>query len=93
MAIAETSVARYHELLATGDVSRQQAELMAVMSPGQDYTRAELSSLARMMINCVTGRVAELIEDGKLEEQEGEKRKCTVTGYTAKVVRLSAEGG
>lgn len=91
--IAETSRTRYHELVATGDLSRQQAELLSHMTPGKDYTRAELSRISGMMINVVTGRVNELIEAGKLEEQEGEKRRCEVTGYTAKVVRLSAEGG
>lgn len=91
--IAETSRVRYHELVATGDVSRQQAELLSYMQPGNDYTRAELSQITGLMINCVTGRVKELLDDGKLEEQDGEKRRCGVTGYTAKVVRLSAEGG
>lgn len=91
--IAETSRQRYHKLVETGDVSRQQAELMSFMSPGKDYTRAELSQISGLMINAVTGRVNELLQDGKLEEQDGEKRKCSVTGYTAKVVRMSAEGG
>lgn len=91
--IAETSRQRYHELVETGDVSRQQAELLSFMRAGKDYTRAELSRISGLMINAVTGRVNELLKDGKLEEQEDEKRRCNVTGYTAKVVRLSAEGG
>lgn len=91
--IAETSRQRYHELVETGDVSRQQVELMSFMRPGWDYTRAELSRISGLMINCVTPRVKELIDAGKLAEDPEEKRKCGVTGYTAKVVRLSAEGG
>lgn len=91
MTVAETSRVRYEELLKSGELSRQQAELLAYMRPGIDYTRAELSHLTDMPINCVTGRVNELLDSGKLSEEAGEKRTCKVTGYTAKVVRLATE--
>jgi hypothetical protein len=96
MTVAETSIDRYHALMAEGAVSRTQALILSMMDPAKDYTRAELSDLTKLMINCVTGRVDELIKEGHLEEIEyeldGEKRKysrkCGITGFKAKVVRL-----
>lgn len=91
-AMAKTSVDRYHELMVDGEVSRLQALILSMMDEGRDYTRAELSELTHLAINTVCGRVNELIKDMRLEECSA--RKCSITGFTAKVVCLPmAEGG
>jgi hypothetical protein len=97
MTATTTSINRYHALMSEGDVSRHQALILSMMKNGRDYTRMELSALTRLPINAITGRVFELVKDDRLEEpQEGAikvTRKCTVTGHTAKVVRLPVADG
>jgi hypothetical protein len=90
-ATAETSIRRYHALLADGEVTRIQAQILSVMETGKAYTRAELSQATGLMINTVTGRVYELVQDGRIEESPA--RHCGITGYTAKTVRLSVSEG
>lgn len=85
--VQETSVAIYKRLIAEGEVSRQQAAILCRMVPGEDYTRAELSELSKLPINAICGRVFELVNESHLLE-DGENRACTITGNTAKTVRL-----
>ncbi|HEV2612518.1 MAG TPA: hypothetical protein VGU61_19810 [Noviherbaspirillum sp.] len=93
MAVAETSIERYRQLAADGELGPQQQKVLAAMKPGVQYTRAELSKLTGFAINVITGRVNELIHDEKRLE-ECDIKKCPVTGYKAKTVMLApAEGG
>lgn len=87
--VAGTSVERYKQLVAEGMDDRQKARILSKMEHGKGYTRGELSELTLLTINAVTGRVRELLDDGLLVEVEGEKRECSVSGFTAKVVRLA----
>ena len=53
--------------------------------PGKEFTRGEISCFSGIPINIVTPRVLELIIAGEL--QEGERRKCRLSGRNAYPVR------
>ena len=57
------------------------------LNPGA-YTRSEMAERMHMRLSSVCGRVNELIEMNYLED--GERRKCSVTGRSAHVVRIRA---
>lgn len=90
-AVADTSIERYKAMVAEGEVTRVQAAILCKMEEGKEYTRAELSERSHLPINTVCGRVNELVKDDRLEESG--VRKCSVTGYTAKTVRLAGADG
>lgn len=87
--VADTSIEIYKRLTAEGKVSHMQARILSKMEEGKDYTRNELVCMTLLPINAVTGRVNELVHELSLLE-EGEKRKCSVTGNKVGTVRLAA---
>lgn len=88
MTVASTSIAAYHDIKADGTVSRRQAQVMAAMKEGRDYSLQELVMLTGLAINIVSGRVNELKNDAHLEH--GPTRKCSITTRTVHPVRLVA---
>lgn len=86
MTVAFTSRLAYDELKDSGNLGKQKRAVLAAVRPGLFYTRSELSELTGLPINCICGRVRELLDEGRLEE--GKARQCSVTGHTAKTVRL-----
>lgn len=90
-AVASTSIATYRAIKIDGTVSARQAQIMAAVYPGLDYSLQELVGLTGLPVNVVSGRCNELRKAGLLELAE--KRPCTVTGRTVAPVKLpSAQG-
>lgn len=85
--VADTSIQQYHILQNSGSLSSQQSRVLAVMCDGGQYTRSELAQACRLPINCVAGRVHELLKKKVIEE--GAPRRCKVTGHAAKVVQFT----
>jgi hypothetical protein len=85
-AVAESSLAAYDELRSTGKLSQRQAQVMAVIQPGRDYSLQGLVMLCGLPINCVSGRVKELKDSGQLEH--GPTRACSLTHKTIHPVRF-----
>lgn len=70
-------------------ITKRQAEIVSFLSryPNRDWTRKELATMAGIEINCVCGRVNELIASGVLEERV--RRACKFTGKQAHPIRLA----
>jgi hypothetical protein len=89
--VAQTSIRTFHAITQDGTVSARQAQILAVMEHGQDYSLQELVALTGLPVNVVSGRAHEL---RKLERLElADKRTCTVTGRTVAPVKLPAVQG
>lgn len=87
-AVAESSIDAYHSIQQNGTLTRQQAVIMAVISPGRDYSLQEPVSLTGIQINGVSGRVNELKTAKRLEHAPA--RRCSITGRTVHPVRRPA---
>ncbi|MGO4304218.1 hypothetical protein [Cupriavidus sp. RAF12] len=84
--VAHTSIRNYDRMRATGELSRVQKEVMAVIGVWpRDFSLQEISQATGLAINTVSGRVNELRKAGKLELAPG--RTCKVTGRTIRPVR------
>lgn len=82
--VRETSRDAYRKAKWSGKLTRQQEQIVAwFRGRAGDATRQEIARGTGLGINCVTGRVNELLnpEIGVLREVG--KRKCRVTGETA----------
>jgi hypothetical protein len=89
--VAATSVAVYHAIKRDGTVSVRQAQILAAVKPGRDYSLQELVKLTGLPVNVVSGRCFELKDSGVLVLAD--KRTCTVTGRLVAPVKLpSAQG-
>lgn len=82
MAVADTSIENYHLHRDSGQLTRQQLEILQVMKHGYDYSRAELSELTGIKVSSVCGRVNELLNMTPPYLCEAPKRHCKVTGRT-----------
>lgn len=92
MTVAATSLEAFDHLRETGKLTTRQQQVLAVIAPGRDYSLQEISLLCGLPINCVSGRVKELREAGKLEF--GPRRKCSLTQNNCNPVQLCmAEAG
>lgn len=83
--IRETSRAAYHSL----DLNDSEKKVMAFMHslpPGFALNRRQISQRSFIPINCITGRVNELVAKGYLEELPAERDP--VTGKSAHPVRV-----
>ena len=92
---AQTSMMAYQQLLATNALSPARQAIVKTLEEMdcRPMTRAEISKYSDMSgkyypINSVCGRVKELVDMGVLLE-DGTTKKCSVTGQTAKLVRLA----
>ena len=93
--VASTSKMAYQQLIDTNKLSPARRRVVEILEEyGKPMTRAEISQYSYMFptpkaypLQSICGRVNELIEMGALLE-DGTTRKCSVTGSTAKVVRL-----
>jgi hypothetical protein len=89
--VAQTSIRTFHAITQDGTVSARQAQILAAMAHGFDYSLQELVALTGLPVNVVSGRAHEL---RKLERLElADKRTCTVTGRTVAPVKLPAVRG
>jgi hypothetical protein len=83
---AQTSIDTYHAIKKDGTVSARQAQILAVVYPGLDYSLQELVGLTGLPVNVVSGRCHELRTLGQLVLAE--KRPCSITGRTVAPVAL-----
>jgi hypothetical protein len=88
MTVAATSIESYHAIREDGTLGKRQAEVLAAVQPGLDYSLQELVRATGLAVNCITGRVAELREMGLLENAP--QRACQVTGRQVKPLRRPA---
>lgn len=92
-AMAETSLEAYDGLRDTGKLNERQAQVLAVIQKGRDYSLQEISLLCGLPINIVSGRVNELKKEPLNKLEQADKRKCSLTGYSCHPVRLSIPDG
>lgn len=78
------SIENYHAHEASGALGRQAGAIYTHLSDGARRSRAELAMQTGMRLSSVCGRVNELLHAGLIEE--GESRKCYVTGRTIRPV-------
>ena len=81
----EASIQAYKHLIESGELSRQQVMVLAALHELGEATRQEISRHSGIPINCVCGRVNELLNRGLVAEEES--RTCNVTGHTASQLR------
>lgn len=88
--VRDTSMAAYRSLEWSGKLTKQQRVVHEFMLANRqrDYTRQELGDALQMSINRICGRVKELIDCGVVEEVDGGRRRCRVTGENANTLRL-----
>jgi hypothetical protein len=91
MTVTATSLEAFNSLRDSGKLTVRQQQVMAVISPGRDYSLHEISILCGLPINCVSGRVKELRDADKLEA--GPRRACKVTSNKCNPVRLITADG
>jgi len=91
MTVATTSIQAYREIQRGGVLGERQAQVMAAIKPGRDYSLTELVKLTGLPVNVISGRCNELRAMGRLELAP--VRRCSVTGRTIHPVRLPAEQG
>ena len=91
--VRETSIAAYHELRDDGKLTAKQQQIIDYLHrhPGAVFSRLEISRAIDMPINCVAGRVNELLKETK-EVVEYPKRKDRISGITVRPVGLPVIG-
>ena len=91
---AHTSMMAYQQLIASNGLSpARQAIVLALEEMERPLTRWEIQKYLELSgysykINSVTPRVNELVQMGVILE-DGTTKKCSVTGQTAKLIRLA----
>jgi len=88
MAVADTSIDTYHDLKADGTLGKRQAQVLAAVTPGLDFSLQELVRSTGLPVNVISGRCHELRDLGLLEL--GPTRACCHTGRTVHPVRRPA---
>lgn len=86
--VATTSIDAYHAIQKDGTLSKRQAEVLAHIKPGKDYSLQELARLTGLGVNIVSARCHELRAAKVLEL--GPTRKCVHTGRSVHPVRRPA---
>ena len=86
--VTSTSIDCYRAIHREGRLSRQQAQILGAVQPGQDYTLQELSAALSMAIIAVSGRCNELRTAKRLEL--GPVRPCSISGRKVHPVKLPA---
>jgi hypothetical protein len=88
MTVAATSIETYHAIRDDGTLGKRQAEVLAAVQPGLDYSLQELCRLTGLPVNVVSGRCHELRELGRLELAD--VRPCSLTQRVIRPVRRPA---
>lgn len=87
--VSETSIAAYRELRDDGKLTAKQQQITDYLHRhnGADFSRLEISRAIDMPINCVSGRVNELLE--KVVIEEADQRPCRISGRRINPIRLT----
>lgn len=88
MTAVSTSIETYHDIRDDGTLGKRQAEVLAAVQPGLDYSLQELCRLTGLPVNVVSGRCHELRELGRLEPAD--VRPCSLTQRSIRPVRRPA---
>lgn len=75
--IAPTTMAAYRSLQADNALQPKEEAVMSLFGPRTKLSRQQVGEIARMPINCVTGRVKSLLEKGILVEEGTRLDPCT----------------
>lgn len=88
--VRASSVEAYRKARWSGKLTRQQEQVVAWLR-GRigDATRQEIAAGTGLGINCICGRVNELLDPEIGVLIETRKRKCCATGETANALRLA----
>lgn len=86
MAVAQTSIETYHDIRDDGTIGKRQAEVLAAVKPGRDYSLQELVKITGLPVNVISGRANELRHMGLLELAD--VRPCSITGRNVRPVKL-----
>ena len=86
--VAETSLMAYIDLLESGNLNRNQIEVLKVFrkNPDRSFTNMEVADMLGWSINRVTPRTKELRDAGYLLTVG--QRACLITGNTAYAMEL-----
>lgn len=90
--VSQSSIENYRLHGESGALGRQSAKVLAFFErqPHHAVSRAELAVALNMRLSSVCGRANELLKLGHL--QEGERRRCFVTGKTIHTICLLPKG-
>lgn len=88
MTVAGTSIETYRAIKEDGTLGKRQAEVLAAVAPGLDFSLQEIVRQTGLGVNCVAGRAHELRSLGLLELAS--VRPCQVTGRNVRPVRRPA---
>ncbi len=88
MTAVATSIETYHAIKEDGTLGKRQAEVLAAVAPGLDYSLQELCRATGLAVNVVSARCHELREMGLLELAE--VRPCGITSRHIRPVRRPA---
>lgn len=91
MTVAATSLQAYREIQREGGLSHRQAQVLAAVKPGKDYSLSELVKLTGLPVNVISARCNELRAAGRLVLAPA--RRCSLTGRTVHPVKLPAQQG
>ena len=84
----DTSLEAYQELAMSGELHTKAAKVYAYLkNRSSSETRSQIAQGTGITINCVCGRVNELVKAGYLIE--GMKTKCPVTGSQAYTLKAA----
>jgi hypothetical protein len=86
LTVAEASITAYRAHTSKGAAASQQAAILAVMQPGQRYSRRLIAGMAQIETSACAGRCNELIEQGRIVPAG--KMKCPITGQQVEAVAL-----
>jgi predicted DNA-binding protein YlxM (UPF0122 family) len=65
--MASTSIDCYHAIHSEGILTKRQAQVMAAIYPGSDYSLQELVGITGLPVNVISGRCNELRTAKRLE--------------------------
>lgn len=91
MSVAAPSRQAYREIQREGVLGQRQAQVLAAIEPGRDYSLTELVKLTGLPVNVISGRCNELRAAGRLVLAPA--RRCSVTGRTIHPVKLPEQQG
>lgn len=83
----ETSINAYRNLIMSGQSKVMGQKIYDSLKDSGGRTRNELSRDTGMAINCICGRVNELIKYDLLKE--GDQVSCSITGHKAYLVQVA----
>lgn len=90
MTVRTTSASAYRRMQNNGRLFRATEEIFSALSVAPEpMTRRELEAATGLRINQISGRVKELLLQGRIVEDG--RRRCKITGNEVNVLRVADE--